>query len=95
MYSIVLAANASSCTDSPAFASAIAAATGRVVLGDPLGEDRAVLVEQLVAVEADRRALLEAGEHVAADVVEQRDAGAEQDLGAEVGVAARRCSGRR
>ena len=37
---------------------------------------------------ADRGALLDGGEHVAADVVEQRDAGADQDLGTEVGIAA-------
>ena len=54
MYSIVLAANASSCVDSPALASAIAAATRLGVVRDALGDDGAVLGEQLVAVEADR-----------------------------------------
>ena len=53
-----------------------------------LGDDLAVLGEQLVAVEPDAGALLDAGEHVLADVVEQRDAGVDEDLGTEVGIAA-------
>ena len=36
----------------------------------------------------DLGALLDGGEHVAADVVEERDPGADQDVGAEVGIAA-------
>ena len=96
MYSIVLAANASSCVDSPALASVIAASTtdGRSC-ARALGEDGAVLGEQLVAVEADLRALLDRGEHLAADVVQQRDAGVDQDLGAEVGIPAGDAAARR
>src|SRR3954467_6312461 len=92
MYSIVLAAKASSCTERPALASATAPATlvsscappppgtAPPVRRPPLGEDGALLVEQLGAVQPDRRALLQAGEHLAADVVQQRDAGGQQDL---------------
>ena len=59
-----------------------------VVLRDALGQDGAVLGEQLGAVEPDDGALLQPGEHLAADVVQQRDPGAEQDLGTEVRVPA-------
>jgi hypothetical protein len=55
-----------------------------------LGEDGAVLQQQPVAVDADRRPLLDRRQHVLADAVDERDAGVDEDLGAEVGVAARR-----
>jgi hypothetical protein len=60
---------------------------GAVVHG-ALGDDIAVVGEEPVAVEPQVCALLAAGEHVLADVVEQRDAGGDEDLGAEVGIAA-------
>ena len=71
MYSIVLAANASSCVDSPARASVIAASTVAASCAMPSARTRAVLGEQLVAVEPDVRALLDGGEDLAPDVVER------------------------
>jgi hypothetical protein len=84
-YSIVLAANASSWTDR--LRGVGHRRTTRFgVLPAPLG-DRLITEVDRVTVDAHRLALAEPVEQLFAEVVEQRDAGLDQHLRAEVGVA--------
>ena len=84
---MVLAANASSCTDRPSRASAIALATVSASWRHAV-RDRLAVDEDGVALDPDRVALAEPLEDALAEVVEERDAGLDQHLGAEVRVAA-------
>ena len=80
----MLSAKASIWSDRPARAGSSCSSSTSVVIRRALGHDGAVGVEQLAAVDGEPVALVDCGEHVLADVVDQRDAGLEQDAGPEV-----------
>ena len=86
---MVFAANASSCTDRPSRASAIAAATVWASCRDA-GGDRLAVEQHGVALDGDDVALADPVEDLLAEVVDEHDAGLDQHLGPEVRVAARR-----
>ena len=82
----MLAAKASSWSDSPARASAIAVSTASASRTVPLATAVAV-EEQLATRDVTAIPSLSAVMTSRADVVEQGDAGLDEDLGPEVGVA--------
>ena len=83
----MFAANASICVDDPGPGLGHRRGHRLGRLRRALGDDLFTEVEG-VAVEPDRRALVHPREHIRSHVVDERDTGLDQQLRAEVGVAA-------